>query len=140
MKFGPTIFSIAALTLLAACDEPSPPKVMSKSVVSLGVNFSWDGTARCFDPASPPFAISNAPAQTASLNFRLTDLNVPQFDHGGGSIAYAGPEIPRNAFRYKGPCPPSGSHKYQWDVEALNASGVIIALGSSALPFSQQGR
>lgn len=133
--------SMAALLGLAACDTTqSSTSSPSAAVAPLGVNFSWDGTARCFDSRSPAFTISGAPAETASLKFKMTDLDATGFNHGGGTVSYSGPSVPSGAFSYKGPCPPTGSHNYRWTVTALDAGGSTLGRGSATLPFSQSGR
>jgi phosphatidylethanolamine-binding protein (PEBP) family uncharacterized protein len=76
-------------------------------------NFTWQGTAACFDPKSPPFLLSNVPKGTKLLTFSMKDLDAPNYPHGGGSVAYSGQnQIGRGAFSYKGPCPPQGQHTY----------------------------
>jgi hypothetical protein len=39
---------------------------------------------------SPSFALTDVPQGTARLQFAMTDLNVPSFHHGGGTVAYSG--------------------------------------------------
>src|SRR5215470_576644 len=61
---------------------------------SFNVDFSWEGTASCFDPKSPPFSLSGVPAGTKRLSFAMKDLDAPGYPHGGGIVAYAGqPEV-----------------------------------------------
>lgn len=105
-------------------------------MATLSVDFSWSGIPAC-SSRPPAFAIGNIPAGTKTLAFNLTDLNVPTFHHGGGTVAYTGNgDIPAGAFTYTGPCPPSGSHEYRWDVRAINAAGdTILGEGSATKPF-----
>lgn len=92
------------------------------------VSFDWGPTKKCFDPKSPPFRVSGVPAGTKTLTFTMVDRDAVDFHHGGGKVAYAGQnQIPYGAFRYKGPCPPQGSHTYAWTVKALDAGGKILA-------------
>ncbi|CCH48431.1 conserved protein of unknown function [Pseudodesulfovibrio piezophilus C1TLV30] len=57
----------------------------------------------------------------------MKDLDVPPYNHGGGSVEYVGEElIPAGALSYKGPCPPSGSHDYEFTVKAVNTEGDIL--------------
>lgn len=96
------------------------------NMAELGVSFDWEGTSAC-SSKSPAFVISNIPAETASLRFKMVDLDVPTYNHGGGTVEYSGGNgIPAGAFSYKGPCPPSGSHDYRFTVTALNADGSLI--------------
>jgi len=100
------------------------------------VDFTWEGTAPCFDPKSPPFALSGVPPGTKTLRFVMKDLDAPNFPHGGGSAPYRGQSrIERGAFTYQGPCPPSGQHTYQWTVEAQDASGKTLATATATKKF-----
>ena len=97
------------------------------SAADFAVDFTWDGTAKCFEPKSPPFKIANAPAGTKTLRFNLVDLDFTSFAHGGGTVAYdGGAEVARGAFTYRGPCPPVGQHHYEWTVEALDDGGKVL--------------
>ncbi len=103
---------------------------------SFAVDFSWQGTASCFDPKSPPFTLSGVPAGTTMLRFVLKDLDAPGFPHGGGTVAYHGQSgIERGAFTYKGPCPPQGQHRYQWTVEAQDGAGKTLATATVTKEF-----
>jgi phosphatidylethanolamine-binding protein (PEBP) family uncharacterized protein len=100
------------------------------------VDFTWAGTAACFDPKSPPFAVSGVPPGTRMLKFTLQDLDAPNFPHGGGSVPYRGQSrIERGAFAYKGPCPPQGRHRYQWTVLAEDGGGQVLARTTAMKPF-----
>lgn len=102
---------------------------------AMDAHFEWGPTEDCFDPNSPPFEISGIPQGTASLSFRMVDLQVPDYPHGGGSVAYAGTgSIPYGAFKYKGPCPPS-PHTYEFTVKALDASGKVLATAKARKRF-----
>ncbi len=134
MTMRPALAAVAVSALFAASAEPGA----AGEVVTLGVDFSWAETSGCFAPESPAFTVSNVPKGTEYLRFEMTDLDAPDFEHGGGTVRYSGPEVPRGAFRYKGPCPPSGAHNYRWDVTALDASrSKVLGRGSKALPYSQ---
>jgi phosphatidylethanolamine-binding protein (PEBP) family uncharacterized protein len=103
------------------------------------VAFTWDGTKSCFDPQSPPFTLSGVPPETKTLRFTMKDLEAPDFDHGGGTIAYDGQQrIPRGAFTYRGPCPPQGQHHYEWQVAALDAAGKALAIATMVRSFPPQ--
>lgn len=123
---------LCAGAVLSACQTAK----LAENAVTLDVGFSWKDTQAC-SGSSPAFNIANIPAGTETLSFRMKDLNVPSYNHGGGTVKYAGSNnIPAGAFGYKGPCPPSGSHNYQWTVKALNADGsLILGQGSATKPF-----
>jgi len=103
---------------------------------SFGVDFSWEGTAPCFDPKSPPFSLSGVPAGTKRLSFAMKDLDAPGYPHGGGIVAFTGQtQVSRGAFTYQGPCPPSGQHSYQWTIEAQDAAGKTLTTATVTKKF-----
>jgi len=109
---------------------------MSQAQSKFAVDFTWEGTAKCFDPKSPPFSLSSVPPGTKVLRFAMKDLDAPSFPHGGGTVPYRGQaQIERGAFAYKGPCPPSGQHSYQWTVEAQDGAGKTLATASVTKKF-----
>jgi len=56
----------------------------------------------------------------------MTDLDVPSYNHGGGTVEYTGNNIIEpGAFTYLSPCPPSGSHSYQWTATARKKTGML---------------
>jgi phosphatidylethanolamine-binding protein (PEBP) family uncharacterized protein len=111
---------IGTALALITCATASPAFAMSAS-------FSWKGIAACSGP-SPAFAVSSAPAGTANLRFAMRDLDAPDFNHGGGTVAFAGGKVAQGAISYRGPCPPGGqTHRYVWTIEALDASGKVLA-------------
>ena len=120
---------IAAATLVAtsALQAQSP---------GFSVDFSWQGTAACFDPKSPPFTLSGVPAGATRLTFTMKDLDAPSFPHGGGTVGFNGDsQGARGAFSSQGPCPPSGQHTYQWTVQALDTAGKTLATATVAKKF-----
>jgi len=66
----------------------------------------------------------------------MTDLDVPSFTHGGGTVKYTGSgSIPAGAFSYTGPCPPS-PHDYEFEVTAINAAGdTVLGRGKAVKSF-----
>jgi phosphatidylethanolamine-binding protein (PEBP) family uncharacterized protein len=94
---------------------------------SLG--FDWGNLKKCTsgNPNSvpnPKFTLKGVPKGTASIQFRMTDLNVPSYNHGGGTVKYSsGSSIAPGAFKYRSPCPPDGTHNYQWTATAKDAGG-----------------
>jgi hypothetical protein len=56
-------------------------------------------------------SVTDVPSGTAKLDFHMTDLNKPNFHHGGGMVDYRGQgEVPCGAFAkgFVGPSPPPG--------------------------------
>jgi len=104
--------------------------------MAMTASFSWGPTKACFDSKSPPFHLSAVPKGTVTLDLRMRDLDAPDFMHGGGKVAYTGQgDLPYGAFRYKGPCPPEGHHRYRFTVKALDANGKVLATATSDRPF-----
>lgn len=109
---------------------------LSAQAPGFTVDFTWQGTASCFDPKSPPFTLNGVPAGTQRLTFVMKDLDAPSFPHGGGTVAFTGQtEVDRGAFAYKGPCPPAGQHSYQWTVVAQDSAGRTLATATVAKKF-----
>ena len=94
--------------------------------------FEWGKIPLCDtgDPnevQNPIFTLQNVPAGTKKINMYLTDLDVPNYDHGGGSIEYKGQNVIQpGAFEYSSPCPPSGSHEYEWTAWVKDAKDDTI--------------
>jgi phosphatidylethanolamine-binding protein (PEBP) family uncharacterized protein len=88
---------------------------------------TWEGITACsgrpITSPSPAFAVTGVPAGTATLDFRMVDLDAPGFQHGGGKVRYAGQSrLAPGAFQFVGPCPPQ-PHRYEWTVMAEDAAG-----------------
>ncbi|QFT59322.1 Phosphatidylethanolamine-binding protein [Sulfitobacter sp. THAF37] len=92
--------------------------------LAFDIGFDWSGLKSCTNGrpntvANPAFTLSGVPAGTKFIRFKLTDRDVPNYNHGGGVVAFNDQQvIPRGAFKYKSPCPPSGSHTYEWTATA----------------------
>ena len=102
---------------------------------AMSLTFEWGPTGQCFDKKSPPVKLSDVPAKTMMLRFKLVDLDAPDYPHGGDTIPYAGNDsLPYGAFNYTGPCPPS-PHTYRLSVEALDAGGKVLAKAEAKRRF-----
>jgi phosphatidylethanolamine-binding protein (PEBP) family uncharacterized protein len=102
---------------------------------AMSLSFTWVGTAAC-SSTPPAFKIASAPEGTKYLDFELKDFDAPNFKHGGGTVDYTGQStIPAGAFSYTGPCPPSGAHRYQWTVTALDAGKHAIGRATATASF-----
>ncbi|MFC3616403.1 hypothetical protein ACFORG_21890 [Lutimaribacter marinistellae] len=101
------------------------------------IAFDGSGLQRCTTgrPAvvnSPAFRISGLPAGTKAVRFRLKDLDVPHYDHGGGWVEMTGDGVvPPGKFRYKSPCPPGRVHQYEWTAVAKTKLGGGKTLGTA---------
>ncbi len=104
------------------------------AVLALGLTasgaFAFSASLR-WCSGSPSFVLKDVPQGTASLQFHMTDLNVPSFHHGGGKVAYSGQTaVPCGAFSsgFIGPSPPPGQvHTYEFIIKALGANGAVLA-------------
>lgn len=96
-------------------------------------SFDWGNIRKCTsgNPGSVPnpiFHLKGVPSGAAAINFKMVDLNVRSFHHGGGKITYSGgASINPGAFKYLSPCPPGGRHVYEWTATVLDAKGKKIA-------------
>jgi phosphatidylethanolamine-binding protein (PEBP) family uncharacterized protein len=136
---GRATYWLTVAVLVAACiiglyfdfsgpssDEDQPP---------LSVRFSWAGIPACAT-ISPAFELGGVPSDTKSLSFMMTDLDMPSFHHGGSTVPYSGNVVQRGVISYTGPCPPPGQkHNYRWTVQAIDASGKVLAKGSVEATF-----
>ena len=88
--------------------------------------FDWGNLKSCTSGkpnkvSNPIFELKNVPEGTKELRFKMKDKDVPGYNHGGGKIKdYNGDlTIQPGAFKYKSPCPPDGSHTYEWTITAI---------------------
>lgn len=106
----------------------------SSGALAFSASFRWCS-------GSPSFELKDVPAGTATLKFAMTDLNVPSFHHGGGTVAYAGQKaVPCGAFSsgFTGPSPPPGQvHTYQFTVQALSARRAVLATTTTRRKFPE---
>jgi len=110
---------------------------VAKNLSTLTVSTAFAKSDGC-SSKPPAFRIGGAPKGTKTLQFRMVDLDYTSYNHGGGRVAYAGPSVPAGAFSYAGPCPPAGTtHRYEWTVSAVDASGTIIARGKTVVPYTK---
>ena len=70
------------------------------------------------------------------MQFAITDLNVPSFHHGGGTVAYRGqPAVPCGAF--SSGSPPGQVHTYQFSITALGPNGAVLATTTARRKFPE---
>jgi phosphatidylethanolamine-binding protein (PEBP) family uncharacterized protein len=122
---------LPALLIACAGSQVDP------SAADLGVAFSWRASDRC-SSLSPEIRVTGFPPATRSFQVKLVDLDVPTWNHGGGSVANDNSGVIRpGALKsgYNGPCPPSGRHRYQFTVKALDVAGNVIGIGKAVQPF-----
>jgi phosphatidylethanolamine-binding protein (PEBP) family uncharacterized protein len=119
---------LAAIITLAAT---------TSALADMKTSFDWGPTKKCFDSKSPPIKVSGVPAGTKQLDIRMMDMDAPDYNHGGGKVAYTGQtDLPYGAFSYTGPCPPM-AHKYRFTVKALDADGKVVGTATATKSFKQ---
>ncbi len=95
------------------------------------LSFKWGNIPLCTSGrpnkvANPEFVLKGLPKGTTTVDFRHKDLDVPTFNHGGGKVKVtASGKVPSGAFKYKSPCPPNGSHTYEWTATARKGGKVL---------------
>lgn len=122
------LFVILATLLLTGCGAK-----VAQNAAKLGVSYQWTKEDQC-SKVSPEISVAGIPPGTKQLKASLHDLDVPSWDHGGGMVAYSGQSVIGEGelkYGYNGPCPPSGTHTYQFKVKAIDDEGTIIGLGDS---------
>jgi len=133
MKKTMALTAIGTLLLVGCNSIP-----VSKNAAEIGVDFGVDGKIQkkytCDGSSrgtSPVVTLTNVPAGTKFLKFRMVDWDFTSYNHGNETLAYTGSVIPEGGLKsYSGPCPPS-QHRYEMTFEALNADKTLI-LGKGA--------
>jgi len=96
--------------------------------------FSWCS-------GSPAFTLKSVPKGTAKIEFWMRDLNKPEYNHGGGTVAYKGQSsIPCGAFNsgFNGPSPPPDQiHTYEFDIKAIGSNGETLAKTTARRKFPE---
>jgi hypothetical protein len=96
----------------------------------LDFSFEWGDIPRCTNGnpntvSNPIFTFPSIPDNAQWATFKLKDVQVPMYNHGGGRVELEGNTtidengntiIDTGKFSYKSPCPPSGRHGYRWQV------------------------
>ena len=108
---------------------------MAEEVIQ--VDFTWKEEHRC-SSKSPEIHVNGVPEGTKLFKVKLVDLDVPFWSHGGGTYNNDSTGvIAEGALTngYNGPCPPGGSHRYEFTVEAIDEDGNIIGAGKKMKMF-----
>jgi len=108
--------------------------LISFEAQAFSASFKWCGV-------SPAFTLNAVSKGTTKLEFEMTDLQVPSFRHGGGTIAYSGQKsVPRGAFTatFAGPAPPPPQvHTYEFEIKALGAGGKVLGKAVTRRKFPE---
>jgi len=95
------------------------------------ISFGWGdipacNTGRPNRVGSPAFVLKGVPDGTTQIEFKLVDLNVPNYNHGGGKVKVSSDgRMPFGVFKYKSPCPPGEVHTYEWRATAKAGRQVL---------------
>jgi hypothetical protein len=123
----PILILAAVIIMTAACTRNPNQIVIPKNAAKMKVTFSWHGIQACTHH-SPPIQVSGIPKGTRTLEVKLTNINVPAWNQGGGSVANDGSGIiPAGALKI--------GYKYEFSVMALDDHGVIIGFGKARQAF-----
>jgi phosphatidylethanolamine-binding protein (PEBP) family uncharacterized protein len=120
-----TRLAVCAAAFLAAC---------TANASAFSMSFRWCGSG------SPVFSLTGEPKGTTNLQFHMVDLDVPSYNHDGGTVAYNGQStVPCNALtNYSPPSPPSGSHSHQITVTALGAGNTKLGTATFTRKFPEK--
>ncbi len=103
----------------------------TSAAAEFSLSFKWGDIPLCTSGrpntvGSPQFVIRDLPAGTTRVDFKLKDLDAPNYNHGGGRLKLSqSGTIPGGVFKYKSPCPPGGVHTYEWTATARKGSTVL---------------
>ena len=95
------------------------------------LSFQWGNIPLCTSGqpntvANPVFQLRGVPDGTETVEFRLKDLNVPSYNHGGAKLGVTRDmDVPSGTFTYRSPCPPGGVHTYEWTATARAGRQVL---------------
>ena len=114
----------------------------SPALADFKISFDWGDIPLCTSGnpnkvGSPAFVLKGLPEGTTQVQFKLKDLDVPGYNHGGGKVKVsADGKLPFGAFKYKSPCPPNGSHTYEWTATA-KAGGKKLATAKATRKYPE---
>jgi phosphatidylethanolamine-binding protein (PEBP) family uncharacterized protein len=117
---------VAVLTgACATVDSSTPPR--------MGVDFGFAAKHKC-QGVSPEIRLTGVPAGVSKYDVRMVDLDVPSFNHWNETLPATGSVIREGAGKaYYGPCPPSGTHRYQIAVTARDGKNQRVAYGEKTV-------
>ncbi|OSI35326.1 hypothetical protein [Bradyrhizobium canariense] len=101
---------------------------------AFSMSFRWCGLS------SPVFSLGGVPKGTTTLQFHMVDLQVPNYNHGGGTVPYKGQStVACGALNnYSPPSPPSGSHSYQITVTAFGPGNSNLGTATFTREFPEK--
>jgi phosphatidylethanolamine-binding protein (PEBP) family uncharacterized protein len=119
---------MAVLGLAGACST-----VDTSKLPRMGVDYGFAAKHKC-QGVSPEIRLTGVPAGVSKYDVRMVDLDVPSFNHWNETLPAAGQVIREGAGKaYSGPCPPSGTHRYQIGVTARDGKNHPVAYGEKTV-------
>ena len=123
-----TLLALVVATAVAGCATVDTTKLPR-----MGVDFAFQQKHKC-QGASPEIRLSNVPGGVANYEVKMTDLDAPSFHHWSQTLAAVGPVIREGAgVGYFGPCPPSGTHRYEITILARDGQKQAVAYGEKTV-------
>jgi hypothetical protein len=104
------------------------------NAADFGITYKWCS-------GSPDVQLSNVPKGTTLIEFRMIDLFVPSFNHGGGKVKFTNQKsIPCGEFtsNYTGPSPPPPQvHEYELTAVAKDKDGTALGTAKFKRKFPE---
>lgn len=108
--------------------------ISNANAADFGISYKWCS-------GSPDVQLSNVPKGTTQIEFRMVDLFVPAFNHGGGKVQYTNQKaIKCGEFTstYTGPSPPPPQiHEYELTAVAKDKDGTALATAKFKRKFPE---
>jgi len=115
-------------TLAAGCAS-----VDTSKLPRMGVDYGFAAKHKC-QGVSPEIRLTGVPTSVKKYDVRMVDLDVPSFNHWNETVPATGSVIREGAGKaYVGPCPPSGTHRYQIAVTARDDKNQPLAYGDKTV-------
>ena len=128
------VLSLLLLVLAGGCEK------RAAEVTEIKVSFEWNPKGMPLT-ANPEIRMEGVPATTHHFLVELIDLDLKNFNHGGGTYPYTGtPVIPAGKLKgyYLGPHPPVGVvHQYRFTVKAMDVNERVIGVGRQTRAFPE---
>jgi phosphatidylethanolamine-binding protein (PEBP) family uncharacterized protein len=122
--------ALTALVLLAAAACAS---VDVARLPRITLDFGFAQKHKC-QGVSPEIRLTNVPSGVVTYDIKMTDLDAPSFHHWAQTVPASAPVIREGAGTgYYGPCPPSGTHRYQIEIIGRDAQKNPLAYGEKTV-------